>query len=48
MLKEIAKFLGWLCAILSMSVLGLLSIVAPSTADTITNRLMEWAETDDN
>ena len=48
MLHRIVGFLGTISAILFMSLIGLLSLVAPSTADTITERLMEWAETDDN
>ena len=48
MLHRIVGFLGTISAILFMSLIGLLSLFAPSTADTITERLMEWAETDDN
>jgi thiol:disulfide interchange protein len=46
MLHRIVGFLGVVMAFLSMSVLGLLSLFAPCTADTITKRLMEWAEND--
>ena len=45
-LHNIAGLLGTLLAFLSMSALGLLSILAPTTADNITERLMEWAEND--
>jgi hypothetical protein len=46
MLHRIVGFLGVVMAFLSMSVLGLLSLFAPRTADNITERLMEWAEND--
>ena len=46
MLNAIASFLGFLCAILSMSLIGLLSLVAPNKADNITDILRNWAEND--
>ena len=48
MLNRMAGFLGVAMAFLSMSILGLLSLIAPKTTDNIVEYLMEWAETDDD
>jgi hypothetical protein len=44
LVSKIAGFLGVISAIMTISFLGLLSLVLPKTADNYLERIKRWAE----